>query len=55
MTDFCILIRDANLKRVRTYLEVDCSPFQDRTFVAWTLSSHNLPTDRARELWKPSK
>jgi len=23
--------------------------------VAWSLSSHNFPTDRARELFKPSK
>jgi len=25
------------------------------TTVAWTLSSHNLPYDRARELFKPSE
>jgi len=31
--------------------------FKDRkaTFVAWTLSSLNVPTDKARELFKPSK
>jgi len=25
------------------------------TFVAWILSTHNLPTDRARDLFKPSE
>jgi len=32
-------------------------PFKDRktTMLALTLSSHNLPADKAREMFKPTK
>jgi len=42
---------------VTPILKSQCILFKDRKviFVAWTLSSYNLPTDRARELFEPSK
>jgi len=35
--------------------ELFCSRDRKANFVAWPLFSHNLPIDRARQLFKPSE